>query len=319
MPRSTNINDLKKRHAQRRKKTSTKKGYDLLGQGKKIVESSRKAATKATQQSPEYYNTLDLVPLAKRVEFLTNAAQNNDIIKVNVDEIKFKDNVRQTLDDSSDEFLQLKDSIERMGVLQSISLRLIIRGSRYELVCIAGHRRVSAVKQVGKDKQIPAKIIVSKKDKETLLYAMAENLNREDLHFLDIADGYKQLLDSLILTKAGIAKYFDRSEQTVSSYLKMGGWNQELKDFIRKNSDQLSYRVVANKFAKRKFFNDRELLKALKDYLKASNQDPVVKKKARVQKNKALIEDYFTRHKSSNLSEWIDALQFVTRYKLIIL
>ena len=84
---------------------------------------------------------------------------------------------------------ELIRSIERYGVINPISVREC-SGNEYEL--ISGERRFRAAYSAGL-KDIPC-IIVDTEDSDCAIMSLLENLQREDLSFLEIAESYKELI-----------------------------------------------------------------------------------------------------------------------------
>ena len=91
---------------------------------------------------------------------------------------------------------ELARSIREVGLLQPITLRSTASG--YELV--AGERRLRACKMLGM-KEISAIVVPNMRECEAALLAMIENLQREDLHFLEEAEGYQSLMRQHGLTQ----------------------------------------------------------------------------------------------------------------------
>ena len=83
---------------------------------------------------------------------------------------------------------ELSDSIRQHGILQPLSVRR--SGNGYEL--IAGERRLRAAELAGIT-DIPC-IIMSMDDRESGMAAMVENLQRQDLDFIEEAMGISRLL-----------------------------------------------------------------------------------------------------------------------------
>ena len=98
---------------------------------------------------------------------------------------------------------ELRDSIQRHGILQPIVVRRLDTG--YELV--SGERRWRASKQAGLNR-IPAIVRENVSDAEMLELALVENVQRKDLDPMERARGFKALMEKLSLTQQGIA---DRS------------------------------------------------------------------------------------------------------------
>jgi ParB/RepB/Spo0J family partition protein len=83
---------------------------------------------------------------------------------------------------------ELADSIKQKGVIEAIVVRR--KGSRFEV--IAGQRRTVASRLAGRS-TIKAEIR-DLSDEEALEFQVIENLQREDAHPLDEAEGYRQLM-----------------------------------------------------------------------------------------------------------------------------
>ena len=80
-----------------------------------------------------------------------------------------------------DALAELADSIRQHGVLQPLSVRRV--GNAYEL--IAGERRLRAAKMAGLG-EIPC-IVMNMTDQESGMAALVENLQRQDLDFIEEA------------------------------------------------------------------------------------------------------------------------------------
>ncbi len=121
---------------------------------------------------------------------------------------------RRTIDPESLE--ELADSIREMGVLQPIIVRAIGE-ERYELV--AGERRWRAARLAGLQK-IPA-IITETTEKEALVFALVENLQRTDLNPIEEAQGYKKLMLEFNLTQEEIAQMVGKKQSTIANKLRL--------------------------------------------------------------------------------------------------
>src|SRR5881398_3618277 len=127
-----------------------------------------------------------------------------------------KANPRRRTDDSA--MAELAASIRAHGVLQPILVRPVPRGG-YEIVC--GERRWRASKTAGKD-SIPARI-VNLSDAEALQLGVIENIQREDVHELDEALGYKALIkqDPALYTVEILAAKVGRSPSYIYQRIKL--------------------------------------------------------------------------------------------------
>jgi len=115
---------------------------------------------------------------------------------------------------------QLADSIRDVGVQQPIIVREALisqEGLRFELV--AGERRWRAAKLAGLT-EIPA-IMRELDDLQVLKVQTIENLQREDVHPLDEADGFARLIDKAGYEVEQIAQELGKSASYVYQRLKL--------------------------------------------------------------------------------------------------
>ncbi len=110
---------------------------------------------------------------------------------------------------------ELKRSIAEYGVLVPIIVRR--RGDGYEL--IAGERRWRACAALMRA-TIPA-IVRTSDDRQTLEFAIVENLQRENLNPLEEAAGFQYLLDEYDLTQEELARRLGKSRPTVANTLRL--------------------------------------------------------------------------------------------------
>jgi ParB family chromosome partitioning protein len=111
---------------------------------------------------------------------------------------------------------ELRDSIQRHGILQPIVVRRVQGG--YEL--ISGERRWRASKQAGLNR-IPAIVRDEVSDAEMLELALVENVQRKDLDPIERARGFKALMEKLSLTQQGIADRVGLKRTTVANHLRL--------------------------------------------------------------------------------------------------
>ena len=83
---------------------------------------------------------------------------------------------------------ELSESILRHGILQPLSVRRCEGG--YELIC--GERRLRAAQMAGLT-DVPC-ILMQMDDRESSMTAMVENLQRQDLDFVEEAQGISRLM-----------------------------------------------------------------------------------------------------------------------------
>jgi ParB family chromosome partitioning protein len=110
---------------------------------------------------------------------------------------------------------ELKASITEYGVLVPVIVRR--RGNGYEL--IAGERRWRASAALQRA-SIPA-IVRSSDDRQTLEFAIVENLQREDLNALEEAAGFQYLIDEHGLTQEEVARRLGKSRPAIANTLRL--------------------------------------------------------------------------------------------------
>ncbi len=120
---------------------------------------------------------------------------------------------RKTLD--ARELTSLAESIRVNGLLQPISLRKV--GEGYEIV--AGERRYRACVLAGVRK-IPS-IILNVNDEQSAVFALLENLQRQDLSFFEEAEGYLSLIQILGITQEKLAEKLGKSQSAVANKLRL--------------------------------------------------------------------------------------------------
>jgi ParB family transcriptional regulator, chromosome partitioning protein len=121
---------------------------------------------------------------------------------------------------------ELKSSIAEYGVLVPIIVRR--RGDAYEL--IAGERRWRACAALLRP-TIPA-IVRASDDRQTLEFAIVENLQRENLNALEEAAGFAHLVDEYGLTQEELARRLGKSRPAVANTLRLLGLSDPIKAML---------------------------------------------------------------------------------------
>ena len=122
---------------------------------------------------------------------------------------------RKRFDD--DALNQLADSITENGLLQPIAVRPKKVGPGY--IIIAGERRWRAARLAGLD-EVPI-IIKDVTDEQAAALALIENLQREDLDPIEVAEGCRQLIDKYGLTQESAAKKLGKSRSALANSLRL--------------------------------------------------------------------------------------------------
>ena len=112
---------------------------------------------------------------------------------------------------------ELAASIAVHGILQPVVVRALADGG-YEL--IAGERRLRAARLAGLE-VIPAVVRDSNAGTDSLELALIENLQREDLNPIEIAQAYRELIERFGLTHEAVARQVGKSRVAVSNALRL--------------------------------------------------------------------------------------------------
>ena len=121
---------------------------------------------------------------------------------------------RKSFDEAALE--ELSASIAQYGVLQPLLVSPTEDG-RYLL--IAGERRLRA-SRMAKLTEVPV-IISDYTTQQIAEIALIENLQREDLHFLEEAEGYEQLMEQFHLTQEAMAARVGKKQSTIANKLRL--------------------------------------------------------------------------------------------------
>ncbi|MDE7414616.1 MAG: ParB/RepB/Spo0J family partition protein [Muribaculaceae bacterium] len=124
------------------------------------------------------------------------------------------DQPRRTFDEES--LAELATSIRELGVVQPLTLRLSDDGD-YQI--IAGERRWRAAKIAGLE-SVPA-YVRTVSDSEMTEMALIENIQREDLNAIEVALGFKKLIDSYHLTQERLSERLGKKRATIANHLRL--------------------------------------------------------------------------------------------------
>ena len=122
---------------------------------------------------------------------------------------------------------ELAESIRQHGILQPLSVRRA--GTGYEL--IAGERRLRAGILAGLT-EIPC-ILMAMDEKESGLAAMIENLQRQDLDFVEEAAGIANLMEKWKMSQDQAARMLGKSQSAVANKLRLLRHSQPVLDALR--------------------------------------------------------------------------------------
>lgn len=149
-------------------------------------------------------------------------------VSVKISEIEpNRDQPRNEFD--SEALSELADSISQHGVLQPLLLRPLLTGG-YRIV--AGERRWRAARMAGLT-EVPA-IIREMSDAEEMLFALIENLQREDLTPLEEARGYRTLIEAQDFTQEEVSKAVGKSRPAITNALRLLNLPEDIQGMLER-------------------------------------------------------------------------------------
>ncbi len=128
---------------------------------------------------------------------------------------------------SNESLIELSGSISRYGLIQPITLRQVYEG--YEL--IAGERRLRACRMLGM--RTVKSIIIEATSCDSAALALIENLQRENLDYLDEADAYSNLLADFGITQEELASRVGKTQATIANKIRILRLEPSVKKLLR--------------------------------------------------------------------------------------
>ncbi|MBN2144739.1 MAG: ParB/RepB/Spo0J family partition protein [Candidatus Aureabacteria bacterium] len=121
---------------------------------------------------------------------------------------------------------ELTQSIKARGIIQPILVRQ--DGNGY--IIVAGERRYRAMKSLG-EKTIPA-IIMEASHEQSLIMALIENLQREDLNPVEEGEAYHRLIKEHSYTQEKIAEEVGKSRSAIANAIRLIKLPSEIKRYL---------------------------------------------------------------------------------------
>ncbi|MGI6205056.1 MAG: ParB/RepB/Spo0J family partition protein [Anaerovoracaceae bacterium] len=158
-------------------------------------------------------------------EVAVNDRNNKSISFISVSDI-FPNSAQPRKKFDESKLKALADSIKEHGVLQPILVRP--HASRYEIV--AGERRWRASKIAGLD-EVPC-IVHDFTDRENMLMALIENMQREDLNPVEEANAFQEMIERYGLTHEEISKTVGRSRPYITNSMRLLKLPEEVQNMV---------------------------------------------------------------------------------------
>lgn len=176
----------------------------------------------------------------------------------------------------NEQLLELKESIREFGILQPLLVRREDDGT---YLLIAGERRLRAAKMAGLDK-VPV-IIKNVAEEELSMIALVENIQRENLGFIEEAKAYKNLMETYGMTQAMLSEKLGKKQSTISNKIRILNLPEDIQELL-----------VSSKLTER---HARALLKIEDDENRRVIIDKVIRYGFNVKQTEKLIDEYLTK------------------------
>lgn len=124
----------------------------------------------------------------------------------------------------------LASSIKYNGIIQPLVIR---RSENDKFELISGERRLRAAKIVGLD-TVPC-VLMSACDEQSALYAIIENIQRDNLNFFEEAESILKLSTVYGLSQQEISKKLGKSQSSLSNKMRLLKLSPELRAVITDN------------------------------------------------------------------------------------
>lgn len=144
------------------------------------------------------------------------------IKRVDINNIKPNANQPRKIFDS-EKINELANSIKEHGIIQPIVIRK--NGHGFEIV--AGERRWRAARVAGL-KEIPC-VVRDLTDEQNVLFAIIENMQREDLNPIEEAEGLDKMISNFGLTQDEVSKTVGKSRPYITNSLRLLKLDEEIK------------------------------------------------------------------------------------------
>lgn len=182
---------------------------------------------------------------------------------------------------AEEELNDLKNSIAEYGVLQPILVKKDRNGSYF---LIAGERRLRAAKLAGLTK-IPA-VIKEFDDKDTALIAVIENVQRENLSYIEEAYAYRKLIDEFGLTQGELSAKIGKRQSTISNKLRILSLPPDIQE-----------KLIQAKLTER---HARALLRVEDANVREKILQRVIHNNLNVKQTEKLIDDFLKREEAEH-------------------
>ncbi len=180
---------------------------------------------------------------------------------------------------------ELKKSILANGLIQPITVRRT-DSDRYQL--ISGERRLRVFQELNYP-TIPSYILHVASEELMLAMALIENIQRERLNPIEIANAYKRLMEECHLTQEEIAERVGKDRSTIANSIRLLKLPVEIKESLIKEDISMGHaRALIN-------------LPSEKHQIEILNK--IIENNLSVRKVEALVKKYLTNEKTPSIKK----------------
>ncbi|HEB9339835.1 TPA: ParB/RepB/Spo0J family partition protein [Campylobacter coli] len=206
---------------------------------------------------------------------------------------------RKTFDEAA--LNELANSIKEHGLIQPI----IVLKKNDSFILVAGERRLRATQILGKENILA---FVSDSDESKLReLALIENIQRENLNPIELANSYKDLIEVYNITQENLAELIHKSRTQITNTLRLLNLDPKTQELIASGK-------ISQGHAKVLVGLDKEDEKVLVDSIlgqKLSVRD--TERLVQKVKNKENIEDTEFENSMQNLKQTLNKLGFASK------
>ncbi len=161
--------------------------------------------------------------LGRGLDAMLPAAREESVLTLRIDQIVPSAKQPRSYFDE-DKLKELAHSLKEHGLIQPIVVRR--DGMKYRI--IAGERRYRAAKLAGL-KELQAVVYKGEKD---YVIALTENLQRENLNPLEVAEAYAELMKRGDITQQQLSEQVGKSRPEISNYLRLLTLSDKVKKYL---------------------------------------------------------------------------------------
>jgi len=176
------------------------------------------------------------------IKIILQAIRSQQIIHIKPESIIANENIRlEEIDIKSEAFQKLKASVEQQGLLQNLVVEFRQKSPHeYDLVCVSGHRRLKVLQELKYSNLVPVKIVHG----SSKHLSLSENVIRKNLHFVEVANSYRTLVEEEGFNIERLSSFYERDRKTISYYLKIGQWPEDIKMTLLQNKELFTCNYV---------------------------------------------------------------------------